>query len=98
MMLIFVEKSLNPSAVWLKVASNEALTGVEQIIGKLKDSKEKPSEITILSVITHGKFASIDGVVNYSNGKPLSFCDVFTFTSASNKGVVKEVRSYHIRN
>ncbi|GAK08078.1 hypothetical protein [Geomicrobium sp. JCM 19038] len=92
-----IQEYLHPTAVWMKFATNEELTGIEEIKQNVEATHQPIRDLTIASVITHGKFASVDGVVHFSNNHILYFCDVFTFTSASNKGVVKEINSYHIR-
>ncbi|KQL57217.1 MULTISPECIES: hypothetical protein [Bacillaceae] len=93
----FISETLSPSSIWRRFATNEEIAGVKKIVIAADNNYQKPNDIKIESVITHGKFASIDGVVHYTDGSSLYFCDVFVFTSASNKGLVKEIKSYHLK-
>lgn len=52
--------------------------------------------LDIYQVITHGKFASIHGVIAFVNDEKIDFCDVYTFSSAAKTGKVKEITSYRI--
>lgn len=73
------------------------LEGLSSLIIALQD--DKPIEVDcveIEQVITHGKFASINGVLLLADGSTVNFCDVYTFSSAAKSGKVKEVKSYRL--
>ncbi|GAK10490.1 hypothetical protein [Geomicrobium sp. JCM 19039] len=91
-----IRTNVSESAVWINIATSEELRGVDQIVDRLDENEQQLTDVEVSSVITHGKFASIDGVVHYEDDSALYFCEVLTFTSASNKGMVKEIKSYHL--
>ncbi|GAK04621.1 hypothetical protein JCM19037_3056 [Geomicrobium sp. JCM 19037] len=91
-----IRTNVSESAVWINIATSEELRGIDQIVSRLDENDQQLTDVEVSSVITHGKFASIDGVVHYEDGPALYFCEVLTFTNASNKGVVKEMKSYHV--
>lgn len=59
-------------------------------------NKEPIQSLEIYQVITHGKFASINGLITLSNSHTIDFCDVYTFSNAAKTGKVKEIKSYCI--
>ncbi len=52
--------------------------------------------LEIYQVITHGKFASINGVISLANETKIDFCDVYMFSNTSKSGKVKEIKSYRL--
>lgn len=55
-------------------------------------------ELIIRHIITHGKTASVNGELVMKDGSLLSFCDVYVFSSASNKGKISGITSYRVLN
>lgn len=70
--------------------------GRDALLDDLDNEDDEIDTLEIYQVITHGKFASINGVITYSDGFKVDFCDVYTFTSAAKSGRVKEIKSYRI--
>ena len=52
--------------------------------------------LEIYQVITHGKFALINGVNLLADDTKIDFCDVYMFSNAARSGKVKEIKSYRI--
>lgn len=79
------------------------LVGDKPIVGKeqfktelLKMSGNKATELTILSIITHGKEAAVHGEMTMEDGSVFGFADFYEFTSA--KGTkVKSIMSYIVQ-
>ena len=47
-------------------------------------------------MITHGKFASINGLISLANGTKVDFCDVYMFSNTERCEKVKEITSYRV--
>ncbi|EAD3642352.1 hypothetical protein AFX28_15160, partial [Listeria monocytogenes] len=71
--------------------------GQSFLINFLQDeNKDIIDCLEIYQVITHGKFASINGVISLTNGTKVDFCDVYTFSNTAKSGKVKEIKSYRL--
>lgn len=85
------------SIIWYQLKDNAKLEGRNALISTLyKEDREIVSALEIYQVITHGKFASINGVMLLANGLKIDFCDVYIFSSAAKSGKIKEIKSYRI--
>lgn len=51
-------------------------------------------ELRVLSVITHGREASIDGEVLLENGHVMNFCHVVRFANAAKTAAITRIRTY----
>lgn len=63
-----------------------------------EEENKAVNSVEIGQVITHGKLASINGVISLDNDIEVQFCDVYTFSSAARSGKVKEIKSYRIES
>lgn len=82
-----VEGFLDENMVWTLVG-NQPITGKQKFLSALETMKRnKVLELTIHSVITHGKEAAVHGEMSLENGSILGFSDFYEFTSASGKKV-----------
>lgn len=87
----------NESIIWYQLKDNKKLEGRCSLISTLHDEDKNIIDcLDIYQVITHGKFASINGVISLANGSKTDFCDVYMFSSAAKSGKVKEVKSYRL--
>lgn len=90
-----IEKYTHEAIVWYPVRENEKVEGQLSFLAALQDEYEHTiTGLEVYQVITHGKFASINGVIALTNGNQIDFCDVYTFSSAAKSGKIKEMRSY----
>lgn len=92
-----IKEYADESIVWYQIKDNQKLAGPSFMNEILKDESKNTTEcLEIYQVITHGKFASINGVISLANGMKIDFCDVYTFSSAAKSGKVKEIKSYRV--
>lgn len=92
-----IKEYADESIIWYQLKDNTKLEGRNALISTLnKEDREIVSELEIYQVITHGKFASINGVMLLANGLKIDFCDVYIFSSAAKSGKIKEIKSYRI--
>ncbi|HCO81802.1 MULTISPECIES: hypothetical protein [Bacillus] len=92
-----INEYADESIIWYQLKDNAKLEGRNALISTLyKEDREIISALEIYQVITHGKFASINGVMLLANGLKIDFCDVYIFSSAAKSGKIKEIKSYRI--
>ncbi|GAA4074256.1 hypothetical protein GCM10022410_19300 [Amphibacillus indicireducens] len=92
-----IKKYADESIVWDQLQENKKVESLSSFITAIQD--ENNNNIIVLEiyqVITHGKFASINGVISLANGTKINFCDVYTFSNAAKSGKVKEIKSYRL--
>ena len=92
-----IKEYADESIIWNRLKDHKKLEGRSTFISALHNEDEHSIDyLEIYQVITHGKFASINGVISFANGAKTGFSDVYTFSSASKSGKVKEVKSYRL--
>ncbi|WEZ15616.1 hypothetical protein [Bacillus safensis] len=92
-----IKEYADESIIWYQLKDNTKLEGRNALISTLyKEDREIVGNLAIYQVITHGKFASINGVMLLANGLKIDFCDVYIFSSAAKSGKIKEIKSYRI--
>lgn len=92
-----IKKYVNESIVWDQLQENRKVEGLNSFITAIQNEKNNNINVLeIYQVITHGKFASINGVISLANGTKINFCDVYTFSNAAKSGKVKEIKSYRL--
>jgi hypothetical protein len=85
------------SIIWYQLIDHKKIEGKCSFITTLQnDHKNLIDCLEIYQVITHGKFASINGVMSFANGTNIDFCDVYMFSNTARSGKVKEIKSYTI--
>ncbi len=86
---------MDDNVVWTLVGDSPVV-GKKQFKTELqKMSGNKATELTILSIITHGKEAAVHGEMTMMDGNRYGFADFYEFTSA--KGTkVKSITTYII--
>ncbi|WP_233880663.1 hypothetical protein [Virgibacillus halodenitrificans] len=92
-----VKEYADESIIWYQLKDNKKIEGKSSLITILQDeNKEIVDCLEISQVITHGKYASINGVLTLANGTKIDFCDVYTFSNTARSGKVKEIKSYKL--
>lgn len=92
-----IKEYAHESINWYQLKEQKKLEGLSSFMTALKDENRlKVACLEIYQVITHGKYASINGVLSLENGGKVDFCDVYTFSSAGKSGKIKEVKSYQV--
>lgn len=87
---------LDPDVVWTLVG-DEPIVGRGQFEKALQAmSQNKATELTIHSIVTHGKEAAINGEMIMEDGNVFGFSDFYEFTSAKGSKV-KSIVSYVIQ-
>ena len=72
--------------------------GKENFVRALKEMEQpEPLKMEIHHIITHGKHASVNGVMTIPSDKSYGFCDVITFSGFKHPKV-KSMTSYSIEN
>lgn len=93
----FILDSVTDSIIWNMIGKSQ-LEGKEAV-AEAMNKMEGPSELnlTILSIITHGRSAAVDGIMEMKdkegNFKKYGFCDVYRFSSHKDSKI-SELRSY----
>ncbi|PBB04647.1 hypothetical protein [Salimicrobium humidisoli] len=92
-----IKEFADESIIWYQLKDNKKITGRNSFITFLQEkNKEIVDCLEIYQVITHGKDASINGVISLENGTKIDFCDVYQFSNAAKSGKVKEIKSYRL--
>ena len=91
-----IKEYADESIIWHQLKDNKKIEGQRSLISTLQDDNSIIDSLEIYQVITHGKFASINGVISLANGTKIDFCDVYVFSNASKSGKVKEIKSYRL--
>ena len=89
-----IEDYAHEDIMWNHLKEQKETAGLDALLADLNHEGDKIDALEIYQVITHGKFASINGLITLSDGSKVDFCDVYTFSSAAKSGKVKEVKSY----
>lgn len=90
----FIIEHVSDDIVWT-IHGDKKIEGKESFSKEIHKMKEKVAdEITLHSIITHGKEASANGEIKMG-GKTYSFCDVYRFTNTTSK-VIEIMDSYVI--
>ena len=92
-----IKEYADESIILYQLKDNKKIGGRCSLITTLKDEDHNIIDyLEIYQVITHGKFASINGVISLANDKKIDFCDVYMFSNAARSGKVKEIKSYRL--
>ncbi|KAB8130301.1 hypothetical protein F9U64_14350 [Gracilibacillus oryzae] len=85
------------SIVWFQLKEDRKIEGLSAFISSLEEgNKQNIDCLEIHQVITHGKSASINGVLSLTDGTTINFCDVYLFSNTARSGKVKELKTYKI--
>lgn len=79
-----------------RIVGSDVISGKEAYAKALQEmASPEPLKMQINSIITHGKDASVSGVMYISEGHYVEFCDVMKFKSASSN-LITRMTSYAI--
>lgn len=87
-----LESLLAPAVEWT-ILGEAAHSGRAAIIDRSRRSSS-PTELRVLSVITHGREASIDGETVAAEGTITGFCHVLRFASTAKSAPITVIRTY----
>lgn len=80
-----------------QVAGYKRFFGKEALRDALNENISKEViQLQIQNIITHGSTGAVNGFFVFDDHSSLSFCDVYTFTSAGKSAKVKEIVSYRV--
>ncbi|MCC3283588.1 hypothetical protein [Arthrobacter caoxuetaonis] len=88
-----LESLLSPDAEW-DVLGKAACRGLPAIIETVALAAAVV-ELRVLSVITHGREASIDGEAVFKDGAVMNFCHVLRFANTAKTAAITKIRTYH---
>lgn len=89
----YIIANVTETVKW-QIIGQTSLSSREEVFKKIKTCQIQMIHLT--NVITHGPTAAVNGTFEMADGTTRAFADVFRFTSAGKKGVIKEIASYHI--
>lgn len=92
----YIADKVTDNIQW-KIVGDQTIEGKEAFIKALEAMEaDEPMELTLHHIITHGKEASVNGVMNIpGEDKSYEFCDVYTFSGFKNPKIT-EMTSYVI--
>ncbi len=89
----FITEGVTEDIVW-NIIGDKTIEGKETLTEELKKMKtQKISELTLISIITHGKEGAVNGIMKMKDGKKYAFADFYEFTGAKG-GRIKAMTSY----
>lgn len=91
--LEFTKEYLDENIIWNLVGDKPIVGKTDFITALEKMSENKATELTIHSLITHGKEAAVYGDMFMMDGTKISFIDLYTFNSAGST-LVKEITTF----
>jgi hypothetical protein len=92
-----IKEYADETIIWYQLKDDKKLEGLCSLISNLHEGDKSHIDfLEVHQVITHGKFASINGLISLANGSKIEFCDVYTFSNSAKSGKVKEVKSYRL--
>lgn len=91
----FIE-SIDEESKWNLIGDRQ-IKGKESVIHKIQSfSLEQIDTLTLKTIITHGKLASVSGTVKMKGTNEIDFSTTFFFKSAGSKSKIIEIDSYVI--
>ena len=86
---------MDENVVWTLVG-DKPIEGKEPFEASLKEMmNNEAKELTIYSIVTHGKEAAVNGEMTMEDGNVFGFADFYEFASAGSSKV-KSIKSYVI--
>lgn len=91
----FILEHVTDTIRWT-IVGDQKVEGKEAFLKTLKAMEaDKPMELTIHNIITHGKSAAVNGEMKTADGNVYAFCDLYKF-SGFKDAKIKEMTSYAI--
>lgn len=95
MNLDYLSDAISDDVEWDKVG-HAVITGKQNFMDSIKAMAQNPiDEMTIHTIITHGKEGAVNGDLLMADGTQIQFCDVYHFTSAKGN-CIRSIKSYVI--
>lgn len=92
-----VLEQVTDDVIW-SVVGDKHIQGKEQFANELERFGHKTvTELHIEHIITHGKEATVNGVLTFKHDNRYAFCDVYLFNSSAKHAKIKEINSFVIR-
>lgn len=88
----FVAGIVAEDIVWTLVG-DRTVTGSDAV-QRWVDSLPQVDEVTFGSTLTHGRGASVDGLLDLADGSRIAFCHVLRFSGAAKTAKIAGVNSY----
>ncbi|NKE06640.1 MULTISPECIES: nuclear transport factor 2 family protein [Mesobacillus] len=80
-----------------QVAGDKCIYGKDEIRDAFNENISKEViQLHIQNIITHGPTGAVNGFFVFDDHSKLSFCDVYTFSSAGKSAKVKEIMSFRV--
>ncbi|MCM3572466.1 hypothetical protein M3172_04645 [Mesobacillus subterraneus] len=80
-----------------QIAGHKTFFGKESLKDALNENISKAVvQLKIQNIITHGSTGSVNGFFVFGDHSTLSFCDVYTFSSAGKSAKIKEIVSFRV--
>jgi limonene-1,2-epoxide hydrolase len=76
-------------------ASAKGKRETEELIRKDME-RASVSELILENILSHGKYCATNGVLKFSDGGEVAFCNIYTFGSHSKNAKLKEIKTYSI--
>lgn len=89
----FITASLVSDIQW-ELVGTQIIQGKVDFLKRLQQ-RDRPTELIIQTIVTHGKEAAVNGEWIMENGKKLAFCDIYHFKAATGE-TIKAITSYLI--
>ena len=87
-----------PDDITLEIIGISTVHGKENVLSELiKGPYWKLKKLTIDTIITHGREASVNGQIILADNSKFSFCDIYKFKGAGGP-IIKEILRYIIKN
>lgn len=91
-----MSESMTHDIRW-QIAGYKCFFGKDALRDALNEDMSKAViQLQIQNIITHGPTGAVNGFFVFDDNSTLSFCDVYTFTSAGKSAKVKEIVSYRV--
>ena len=91
----YIVDSVTDDIMWQMVGENK-YEGKEAFIAAVNSMvTDQVAELTLHTIITHGREGAANGEIQFKDGTAVSFCDVYRFRGAK-AGKIQEITSYMI--
>ncbi|MCX7745270.1 MAG: nuclear transport factor 2 family protein [Clostridia bacterium] len=91
----FIINSVSEDISW-NIIGDKHIQGKKDFVEALEQMKNYiMNELTISSIITHGREGAVNGLIKMEDGRKYAFCDVYEFSGAKGS-CVKSMISYVI--
>jgi len=87
-----------PDDIILEIVGSKKVFGKEHVLNELSKSPLwKLKQLTVDTIITHGRDAAVSGQIKLFDNAQFSFCDVYKFKGAGGT-TIKEILRFLVKN